>query len=105
NGITLASNEQTLYSIEMILELSEVNAGTLKPGIYEFGCLLEDRLYIETSRIPMGNYIFYEGETFDEGVLLGYGMERFLDYLFASNFNPYWRWVSAPAETIHYLVI
>lgn len=105
NGIAFASVEQALYSIETIKELSVINAGTLKPGIYEFGYFMEDQLYIDSSRVKSENYIFYAGESFNEGVLLGYGMETFLDYLFASNFNNYWRWIQRPPEILDYLVI
>lgn len=104
NGIRFVSNEQALYSIETIEELAAVSTGTLKPGIYEFGYFMEDQLYIDSSRVQSGNYIFYAGESFNEGILLGYGMETFLDYIFASNFNNYWRWIQREPEVLEYLV-
>ena len=66
---------------------------------------MEDQLYIDSSRVKSENYIFYAGESFNEGVLLGYGMETFLDYLFASNFNNYWRWIQRSPEILDYLVV
>lgn len=103
DGICCISTEHSIHNIDTMLELVEINAGTLIPGVYEFAYFLGDSLYIDSARIDSGNYILYEGKGFNNGLLLGYGITTFFEHLLTSNFSNYWRWVYEEREHIPFL--
>lgn len=103
DGIECGSSEQQIYNISMLIEQEEVNRSEFRPGIYNFAYFFGDRLFIDSSLIDSGNYIFCEGSGFNNGNLLGCDFKTFLDRLILCNFHNYWRWLDYPPKTISYL--
>lgn len=104
NGFECVCCEQQFYSIETIIEVAQTSKDTLRKGVYEIAYFMEDSIYIDSSLIGTGNYLFYEGSGFDSGVLLGCDFTTFLERVFLSNFSNYWRWIPEEKKCISYLI-
>ncbi len=103
NGIECGSSEQQIYDISTLIEQEKVNHSEFRPGIYNFAYFFGDRLFIDSSLIDSGNYIFYEGSGFNNGNLLGCDFITFFERLIICNFHNYWRWLDYPQKIIPYL--
>lgn len=104
DGIACGLGEQEIYGIDLLLELAEVNRGTLREGVYAFGYFWGETLYIDSSRISTGDYIFYEGMGHDNGVLLGMDFGEFFCKLLSTNFYPFWQTLPGKTEGLSYLI-
>lgn len=103
NGIECGCSEQQIFDIGTLIEQEKVNRSEFRPGIYNFAYFLGDRLFIDSSLIDSGNYIFFEGSSFNKGILIGCDFITFLERLIVCNFHNYWRWLDYPPKTISYL--
>lgn len=103
NGIECGSSEQQIYDIGTLIEQEKVNRSEFRPGIYNFAYFFGDRLFIDSSLIDSGNYIFFESSGFNNGNLIGCDFITFLERLIICNFHNYWRWLDYPPKTISYL--
>lgn len=103
DGIACGLGEQEIYGIDLLIELAEVNRGTLREGVYAFGYFWGETLYIDSSRISTGDYIFYEGMGHDNGVLLGMDFGEFFCKLLSTNFYPFWQILPGKTEGLSYL--
>lgn len=101
NGLECVSCEQRIHSIESIIEVAEISKDTIRKGVYEIAYFMGDSIYIDSSLISTGNYLFYEGSGFDCGVLLECDFTTFLERLVLSNFSNYWRWVPEKKKAFH----
>lgn len=104
NGFECVCCEQQFYSIENIIEVAQISKNTLRKGVYEIAYFMGDSIYIDSSLIGTGNYLFYVGSGFDSGVLLGCDFTTFLERVFLSNFSNYWRWIPEEMKRISYLI-
>ena len=80
-----------------------MNRGTLREGVYAFGYFWGQTLYIDSSRISTGDYIFYEGMGHDNGVLLGMDFGEFFCKLLSTNFYLFWQILPGKTEGLSYL--
>lgn len=103
DGVDCGSSEQQIYTISTLIEQEKINHSEFRPGIYNFAYFLGDRLFIDSSLIDSGNYIFYEGYGFNNGILIGCDFKLFLERLIICNFHNYWRWNETPTCTIPFL--